>query len=379
LNSIKDWLRNVWNHNNAAWQYRKKGGGYIEGGWHYCEEHRTISISILIFLTILYLYFSPGIRALYSGLVHPGLKEVRINLVTNRLTCNVASLKNSCELKYVDSVILTNFSLGLTGTKVSLNNLGYKDLKACFQHPNEILLAPAKNKQETNHTLMLKKGELCVNLEVSNSKIEFEKNQNFLSLYLKKGETKRAKIFFEKSDVITGRSNGEFVCDSNTITQEEDWHFFLTNRGEMHFIDILPHNENQEFHIGFAKGALQENKNVFADSALFPFEITNISFSDAKGNLSVGKAHFRIEEYDIVEIRNLAGTEEKFKVDGFKYGREGISVKASGKASSVSINGEEVNKSRMSVFLEDTKIQASLLIIFSGIVGYFLRRFFERR
>ena len=372
---------------NSCWHCVEIAWSYLSAAWDYCARHRRTFTLILIFIIFFYIFCSfvlCSIKSVYSFIVYPEPKEVRVHAVTKYLKCFVVRLRNSPHLLDIDSVTLNNFSLNLSGTTVqvkNLNNEKNKDFVSCLITHGKILSVPATKKRTVSHTIISKKGKMDFNIEVENTEMEFEKSRSYLRLQLNKGKIREGEMNFDKCDKLELRSNGDLVCNSNRISQKEDWNISITNLGELYFINFLSHGVEQEVNIDFKERTLINDKDIFTHSTDFPFEVTNLFLSDAKGNVSVGKDHTRMEEYDILQVTDSENTKSSFKVDTFRFGKEGIVIKTSGKARNIYLNGVQLNKSRLYTFLTDPgylSIVAAALVIMSSLFGYVFRRLFER-
>lgn len=344
------------------------------------KKKSNITLCLVILLVVVVL---PSAKEYYQ--VQP--KQIRINnLVTKSFKWDVYKMAPFSRLENIEKITMNGVLLDLNSTTINVEKTAKpkvdKAIADCLKSYTDLRLGSQNQSQEPYHTLTSKKGVADFNFETKNSTIEFSKMQEGLCINVTQGKIEGARVAFENEDLIALTSNSDMLCNSVPIKQKQDWHVKLTRKKDLFLIRYEPRNEPHTINFYFKANSLETPKDILAISKHFPTEIKNLLLTDAEGLISIGKDHVKLEEYDILEIKDLKNIESKFNLSTFQLGQEGIIIKANGSAADIRLNGEQLIKSKLVTHITEPKyhaILATLLIILSNFVAYIFKKFFPER
>ena len=287
-------------------------------------------------------------------------------------------------LEEVDSITITNASLDLDSATIKIDKTPdpkvNKAIIDCFKKYKHAGLGSPKQRQTPYHTFESQKGITHFNFEANNSTIEFSKRQDCLSINVTQGKVKNARIAFNNDDKVRLTSNSDIVCDSQIISQNQDWHVQLTKRKDIFLINYESRSEPHMINFYFKTNSLTTPKHILAISETLPTEMNKLLLTDAKGLISIGKNHIKLEEYDILEIEDSKDFQSKFNLDTFQLAQDGIIIRANGVAADIRLNGTQLIRSRLENLFTNPRyfpILATVLIILSNLIAYVWKKVFH--
>lgn len=318
----------------------------------------------------------------YRFIIRPEPKQIRINnLVTKSLSTDIVSKSPFATVDDVETITITDVFLNLASTSIEVDKTSDAKINEaiadCFSNHQELKLGRPEQSKTPYHTLVSKKGIIHFKLDAKNCTMEFLKIQDCLSIRVAHAQTTQSRIAFNKDDQVRLASNSEILCNLKPISQDQDWYMSLSKLQDIFLVEYEPRGESHMINFYFKQGSLKTPKPILAISGSFQTEMKNLLFTDAKGLISIGKEHIKLEEYDVLEIKDSKAMASKLNLDMFQLSQDGIVVRANGVAADVRLNGEQLIKSALEDFVTKPiyfPILATLIIIISNMIGYLFKR-----